>query len=200
MADLAGPEDLAQILRKMVGGKHSGTILINTHDGHVATMVFDAGKLAAVTHGGFRGPKAIPLILEFNGGTGRMVEVANNHAQTGLPSATNVITWLMEKASQAPTLESVQQQGQGAAQLGPDSTGETFYVARTFERIGEIMIDYIGPIGPALCRNAAEKLGHNASYDATWNAVVGMASDIADPNDHEQFLQLAKEILQDYSE
>jgi len=199
MADLIGTHELAAVVQQMANSRRSGTLFIRTHDSHASMLVFDEGRLVAINHGGHRGANAIPLLLEFSEGTYSVSDTVLGQPQNGLPDVDELVNLLTGHEQFEPPVSPVRQRPSAPATAPAAPPPSSFPAARAFERIGEAMIDFVGPIGPALCKRKAASLGHLASFETAWAAVGELAADIGNRSERERFLDLAKTILREHS-
>jgi len=212
MTDLIGTKELATLIQEMADSRRNGTVFIRTHDGHASMLVFDAGKLIGINYGGHRGANAIPLIMEFSEGTCSVSDTPVGQPQPGLPTAQELASLLLGSTTSQvpPAVTQVKPTSPADAPIpahpkpapvaaAKPSAAGGFPVTRAFSRIGTAMIDYLGPIGPTLCRKKAGALGETATYDTAWGAVQELAADIFDQGERARFLALAEEILKEHS-
>jgi len=188
--DVTNADELAAVLQEIEASQRTGTMFIRTQDGHMSMLAFDKGTLIGVSHGGHKGVSALPLILKFSSGTYSMEDASLIRRQGGLPTVQELAAMLKnavvpaEQATPAPTPQK-------------PATDE-FPVDRVFERISQVLIIFLGPIGTMLCKKTAARLGTHASRQAAWAAVMELANDVDSLADRDNFLMQAEKILQEY--
>lgn len=193
--DVIGLEGLAAVIQEMAASRRTGTLFVRGQDGHMSMIAFDGGTLVSVSRGGQRGTDALPLVMEFTGGTYSIADTVLGRPQPGLPTAEQFVALLKGTSPEAPA-SAEQTSAVSTAEVSP---ARTLPSDRAFERIGQVLVDYIGPIGAMLCKRKAAKLGGQASYDSAWSVVSELANDVDGIGERENFLMRAERILQEYS-
>lgn len=180
METLANRTEIIGRIRKEINTQSSGTLILRSNENHVAMLGFEKGALVSLFCEGLRGLRALPRFFKITGCTSRFDNSLSASPQPDLPTTPELLE-LLERA--VPPAE--------AEQAGhADQVSE-----ETIAAIARILTEYVGPIGPLLCKSLVGAPGGVHSVADAENMIEKLAGEILGEAQRRQFITNASRCL-----
>ncbi len=179
ISQLTYAELMAEIYR-LSSDKCSGTVFITSHDGHLARIVLDEGRIThLVFDSKYRGYDVIPLIQAIKFARLQFVEgVFETAEEVPLPSTDKIFQTLGETHTKNGT--------------SPPFSN----VDMAIEQIKKGLATHIGPIATLVCEEYTEKVGPLNTKSDVFAMIDSVAQEIQKPDEEKAFKeQMKTEIL-----
>lgn len=174
MEVLANRTEIAARIRKEIDAASTGTLIVRSSDSHIAMLGLENGALVSLFCEGLRGFKAIPRFIRIEGGTCQFDHLQPGPPQGDLPAIAEFLSLL---------------------EYGDAATQKAEVSEATVNRIAEILIDYLGPIAPVLCKSFVRASGGLHGIADAENMIEKVATEIDDDTQRRQFVADARRCL-----
>ncbi len=195
-------DELVNVIQSKSSSGYTGTLFIRSQDSHMIMIAFDRGDLIRINGGRHKGIDTLPILMDFTSGTYNATESVSGNPQPELPTTAEFIELLRVNSTVASTgVPSTNPVTTNVDSKNLDSESAKMLLIPTeqaFKRIGQILIDFIGPIGAMLCQRKAAKLTAEISHSTALDVLTDLASDVANQKERKRFFALAEKTLEEY--
>lgn len=182
METLANRTKIIGRIRQEIDAQSSGTLILRSNENHIAMLGFEEGALVSLFCEGLRGLRALPRFFRISGCTSRFDHFLPASPQPELPTTPELLA-LLEREIPAGEAEPA-----GHAEQVEEET---------IAAIARILTEYVGPIGPLLCRSLVGAPGGVHSVADAENMIEKLAGEILDEAQRRQFITDASRCLEE---
>ena len=189
MADQITYDGFIDLIERMVDRNESGALYVRTDTNRSVSVGLLDGHIAALVAGPKRGMKAIATILQMSHGTCRRDDTPLSFHSKDLPSTGDILE-LLKNRSQAPETKD-------KPMAAPASGGE-INSDSAVKILCEILHDYVGPVAPIICEDVTENGARIHTGADIEEAIESLAEEIDSTAEAAQFINRARQSLQEY--
>lgn len=171
METLSSRTEIAARLRKEINAGSTGTLIVRSSDSHIAMLGLENGALVSLFCEGLRGFKAIPKFIKVEGGTCQFEHLPVGQRQDDLPATEEFLALL---------------------EYGGASAHDKEIPEETVTRIATMLVDYLGPIAPMLCKSFVRSAGGLHCVADAERMIDKVAVEIDDETQRRQFMADAR--------
>lgn len=175
MEKLANRTEISARIRKEINAASTGTLILRSSDSHIAMLGLDNGALVSLFCEGLRGFKAIPRFIRIGGGTCQFDHSPPGARQADLPG-TNEFLALLE--------------------FGDINAEEAEIPEATIAKIAGMLIEYLGPIAPLLCKSFVKAAGGLHGIADGEKMIEKVAAEIDGDTQRKKFVADARRCLE----
>jgi hypothetical protein len=196
METLLSRREIAGRIRSESSLASTGTLIIRTSDGHVAMLVLEKGTLIFLSCGRLRGAEAVPDFARINAGTCQFNHLQLGRPQLGLPPLKELLELLEAGATTQAAVGGTPPPS--SFHSATPKPADTYPAEAVISSLAQMLIEYLGPIAPLLCKNLARQAGGLHSAADAEKLLDKLAEEIDDNTQRQRFLANARRSLEKF--